>query len=164
MKNRKNRTGIYLSLALSAVLAAADTLPAAAAEYPYSQYISGENAQNLPESEAGYTIVSLSTEAFSLLRTASWTPGPVTNTSGLKTILPLAKTQMLSSPALAASLKATGTPFPAYRLLPPVPPWGCSAIYRPAALCAASPFPAMSCPRETAAAMESLPESITVKS
>lgn len=63
MKNRKNRTGIYLSLALSAVLAAADTLPAAAAEYPYSQYISGENAQNLPESEAGYTIVSLSTEA-----------------------------------------------------------------------------------------------------
>ena len=63
MKNRKNKTYIYLSLALSAILAAADTLPAAAAEYPYSQYISGENARDLPDSEAGYTIVSISTEA-----------------------------------------------------------------------------------------------------
>ena len=63
MKMGNKKAYFYLSFALSAALAIADALPARAAEYPYSQYISGENARDLPESENGYTLVSLSTEA-----------------------------------------------------------------------------------------------------
>ena len=63
MKMGNKKAYFYLSFALSAALAIADALPARAAEYPYSQYMSGENARDLPESENGYTLVSLSTEA-----------------------------------------------------------------------------------------------------
>lgn len=69
MKRRPNKTYLFLSLTLSAALAAAAPFQVMASEYPYSQYLSGENAQGLPESEAGYTVVSLSTEA-DLLRLA----------------------------------------------------------------------------------------------
>lgn len=61
MKKRSNRKYVCVSLTLSLALAAVH-VSAEEAEYPlYSQYLSGAEAQGYPESEADYTVISVST-------------------------------------------------------------------------------------------------------
>ena len=63
MRRDKSRHCKHMALVTAALLAVGSVFPAQAAQSSvYGQYLSGENAGNIPGTEAGYTRISLSTE------------------------------------------------------------------------------------------------------